>query len=290
MAYYVNEVTGKLEFQTNPPMVPVPPGYIEVLDVPESEAMYWDVVNGGWYWNKEGLQQLARETRSAANSQPYVSGSIAFVYAQENWPYWYSTALREEPTAQRAVTFNLQDGFGVFTNAEIIGIFEGYWNFKQAIVEAFVTTMAEIEDGIITSKAEFLSAWDSIISGYADTRPKLPTVTELAGQIADLSAPKYATFPVFKSATVESGVATFHLTDDGLATGNALFSEVFQDSVQLIVNDATASYQMGWAFSNGGKTLTVTCNASTTADLVTGVIGQAPAPDGTAVKLTVWGL
>lgn len=98
---------------------------------------------------------------------------------------------------------------------------------------------------------------------------------------------KAAVFPIIKTATVASGVAVFNLTDDGTSTGNALCTETFIDSVQLVVNDATASYQMGWAFSNSNKTLTVTVNKLTTSNILTGILGQTAA-NGAAVKMITY--
>lgn len=95
-------------------------------------------------------------------------------------------------------------------------------------------------------------------------------------------------FPVVKSAAVSSGTAVFHLTSDGTSSGTALYSTVDQDSVNVLVNDATASYQYGWVFSNSNKTLTVTVNKFTTANILSGILGQAAA-NGSVVKLTVWG-
>lgn len=96
-------------------------------------------------------------------------------------------------------------------------------------------------------------------------------------------------FPIFKNATVASGVAVFNLTDDGTSTGNALFPNgVITDSVNPIVSDATASYQMSWVFSNSNKTLTVTANKLTTANILSGILGQTAA-NGAVVKLSVWG-
>lgn len=100
---------------------------------------------------------------------------------------------------------------------------------------------------------------------------------------------KAGAFPIFKSATVASGVAVFHLTNDGLSTGTALFPNgPFIESVSPIVNDATSSYQMGWALSNSNKTLTVTTNNFTTANILTGLLGQTAA-NGKVVNLTIWG-
>lgn len=96
-------------------------------------------------------------------------------------------------------------------------------------------------------------------------------------------------FPVFKSATVSSGTAVFNLTTDGTSGGTALFPNgVIADSVSPSVSDATASYQMAWVFTNANKTLTVTANKLTTANILTGLLGQAAA-NAAVVKLSVWG-
>lgn len=99
-------------------------------------------------------------------------------------------------------------------------------------------------------------------------------------------------FPIFKNATVgavTAGVAIFNLTDDGISTGTALFPNgVIADSINLFVSDAAASYQMSYAFSNSSKTITVTANKLTTANILTGILGQAAAT-GAIVKLQIWG-
>lgn len=95
--------------------------------------------------------------------------------------------------------------------------------------------------------------------------------------------------PVSKSATVSSGTAVFNLTVDGLSTGASLFPNgVIKDSVSLTVSDATASYQMSYAFTNSDKTLTVTANKLTTSNILTGILGQAAA-NAAVVKLSVIG-
>lgn len=94
---------------------------------------------------------------------------------------------------------------------------------------------------------------------------------------------------IIKTATVSSGTAIFYLTDDGTSTGNALFPTAYIDgSINLFVSDATASYQMSYAFSNSNKTLTVTANKLTTANILTGILGQAQA-NGATIKLTIMG-
>lgn len=96
-------------------------------------------------------------------------------------------------------------------------------------------------------------------------------------------------FPIFAHATVASGVAVFNLTSDGTSGGTALFSNgIIQDSINLFVSDATASYQMSFALTNSNKTLTVTTNKLTTANILSGILGQAAA-NGAVVKLQIWG-
>lgn len=94
---------------------------------------------------------------------------------------------------------------------------------------------------------------------------------------------------VTKSVAVGSGVAVFHFTDDGLSTGTPLFPNgPDMNSIVPYVNDASASYQFGWAWTNSNKTLTVTTNKLTTSNILTGVLGQAAA-NGSTCTVTVWG-
>lgn len=121
---------------------------------------------------------------------------------------------------------------------------------------------------------------------YSDLtgKPSVPVMQAYEGVTQHLGA-----FPVFKSATVSSGTAVMYLTADGTSGGAALFPNgIIQDSVNVIVSDATASYQMSWAFTNSNKTLTVTANKLTTSNILTGVLGQAQANSAT-IRLTVWG-
>lgn len=95
-------------------------------------------------------------------------------------------------------------------------------------------------------------------------------------------------FPIFKSATVGSGVAVFNLTADGTSGGTALCTNgVIQDSVNANANDATASYQWSYVFSNSNKTVTITVNKLTTANILTGLLGQTAA-NGAVVKMSVY--
>lgn len=95
-------------------------------------------------------------------------------------------------------------------------------------------------------------------------------------------------FPIFKSVSVSSGTAVVNLTADGTSGGTALCTNgVIQDSVSVIFNDASSSFQQGWAFSNSNKTLTVTANKFTSANILSGILGQAAA-NGSTAKISVW--
>lgn len=116
-------------------------------------------------------------------------------------------------------------------------------------------------------------------------KPSIP----VASQAYEGTTQRLNSFPMFFTASVSSGVATFQLTTNGLSGGTAIFSNgIILDSASLSVNDATASYQMSWVFSNGNKTLTVTANKLTTANILSGILGQAQA-NGAVIKLQVWG-
>lgn len=120
-------------------------------------------------------------------------------------------------------------------------------------------------------------------ANHTGTQP----VATISGNAYLNTAIKNGVFPIVKSGAVAGGTVTYHLTADGLANGAALCSEVIQESVQPIVNDAAASYQIGWAFSNALKTLTLTVNRLGTANILTGVLGQVQAANGTNVNTLV---
>lgn len=90
------------------------------------------------------------------------------------------------------------------------------------------------------------------------------------------------------SATVASGVAVFQMTTDGTSTGSAIFTTPNLASLNYYVNDATASYQVSAALSNSNKTLTLTTNKLTTANILSGILGQAAA-NGASVSVALWG-
>lgn len=98
-------------------------------------------------------------------------------------------------------------------------------------------------------------------------------------------------FTLTKDVSTTSGSIALYLTDDGLITGNALFSEIHY--VKIDANDTSASYEFGWSFS--GVTLTITAKKLTfstvtlLATLLLAGTSMANVPNGTSLKVTVTG-
>ena len=92
---------------------------------------------------------------------------------------------------------------------------------------------------------------------------------------------------VVQSATVADGVASFNLTDDGTPTGNAVFSDVFEDSAHFLIDDANDLYNFsGITVSGDKKTLSVVVRRAL---LSLGAIIYGNAVDGTVVRMQVMG-
>lgn len=95
------------------------------------------------------------------------------------------------------------------------------------------------------------------------------------------------------TATISSGVAVIYLTDDGLVTGNALFSTV--DYVHLDFTSNDPNFGKSYAITNSNKTLTITAvkQAFTGITLLStpilGSVALAAAANGTTLSVLVQG-
>jgi len=122
------------------------------------------------------------------------------------------------------------------------------------------------------------------ISSNAPSSCPEKSMAPKVGKIVSGTTAKQDAFPVFKSATVASGVATFHLTNDGLSTGTALFPNgPEKNSVQAQFNDSGNIYTPSFVWSNSDKTVTVTVNKLNLLAL------GLQAGNGATCFLTVWG-
>lgn len=197
--------------------------------------------------------------------------------------------------------FNIQATSGVRgTSNYVIDLDLGAYNPTDIgnlgdLLDAKVPTTRTVNGHALTSNVTVTKSDVSLgnVDNTSDANKPISTATQTAldakGKAYEGTTARTNSISYFNHATVASGVAVFQLTADGLSTGIAIFPNgVIQDSVQLIVSDATASYQMSYAFTNSNKTLTVTANKLTTSNILTGVLGQATA-NGSIIKVTVFG-
>lgn len=92
----------------------------------------------------------------------------------------------------------------------------------------------------------------------------------------------------YGSGVVANGAITFYLTDTGDANGNAIFSNVYTESMNLFTLDLTNQYQFGnLVISNDKKTLTLTINKL--GSVLIGIIQFVAAANGQTVYLQVKG-
>lgn len=155
--------------------------------------------------------------------------------------------------------------------------------------ECGVATLTNVSKSFDTR----VSAVEAIFSGFSSqyvrgdgTRATLPTSTP--PQAYEGTTQRTGAFPIFKSVTIASGIGAVYLTADGTSSGAALCTNgVIQDSVSVIFNDNSKSFQQSWAFTNSNKTLTITANQFTSANILSGILGQAQANSAVA-KITVW--
>lgn len=99
---------------------------------------------------------------------------------------------------------------------------------------------------------------------------------------------KTSVWEYFSSATVSSGNVVFNLTDDGTGSGNAVFSNIYLESLNLIIYSSSAQYQFSApTISANKKTLTVTVGVLGT--VILGIIQFVTAANGITVYAQVKG-
>lgn len=75
---------------------------------------------------------------------------------------------------------------------------------------------------------------------------------------------KNDSFVYYSTSTTNSGTVTFYITDNGLASGNAVFSNVYADSITISPYGTTAVYQISAPTVSGDKkSITATVNQIT---------------------------
>lgn len=99
---------------------------------------------------------------------------------------------------------------------------------------------------------------------------------------------KNGAFTYMSKAVTVSGVATFYLTDNGLSTGNAVFTNVYADTISVVVYGNAANFQPYSPVIAGDKK-SITINVNQTTSVLLGVIQFVSASNGVDVRLLVAG-
>jgi len=89
-------------------------------------------------------------------------------------------------------------------------------------------------------------------------------------------------------ATVSGGTATFYLTDNGLSSGNAIFTNIYKDSAKFWVDNKTDQHQFGdYAVAGNLKSISVSVNRL--GSVLLSIIQFISGSDGTVVYLSIKG-
>lgn len=134
-----------------------------------------------------------------------------------------------------------------------------------------------------SSQASSISTFNAFKNAYSGANPITFYVNN-----ATTTAMKRLLF----NGTTTSGITTFYLTTDGTSSGTALCPTAI-GHVNVIANDPSNTFGIGWALTNSNKTLTVTANTrsfTTTTILGISVLGSsalASATNGTSIWASV---
>lgn len=99
---------------------------------------------------------------------------------------------------------------------------------------------------------------------------------------------KQDSFVYYSKATTTSGTVTFYITDDGTASGNAVFTNVYADSITISPYGTAAVYQISApTVASDKKSITATVNQVTS--VVLGLIQITAAANSVQCNMLVLG-
>lgn len=95
-------------------------------------------------------------------------------------------------------------------------------------------------------------------------------------------------FVYYTKATTSGGIVTFYITDDGTATGNAVYTNVYADSIMISPYGSSAVFQVSApTVAVNKKSVSATINQVTS--VVLGLIQISSAANGVDCRLLVLG-
>lgn len=99
---------------------------------------------------------------------------------------------------------------------------------------------------------------------------------------------KAGAFVYASKAVTSSGSAVFYITDDGTASGNAVFTNIFADSINIVIYGNAATYQPFTPTVSGDKkSITISVNQVTNISVLSLLF--VAASNGIDVRLWVMG-
>lgn len=233
---------------------------------------------GRWYYFGDGIT-IVSTTTPGGNLLASPGREIRVANVPISAITGLSSALSDKANVS-AVTAITDEMASRMTTMETWAV-QSDWNQSSSTLPGYIKNKPSIPSAFTQVQADW-NATNTATSSYIKNKPTV-------GASYEGTTLRTGTISVFKNATVASGVAVFHLTADGTSGGTSLFPNgIIQDSIDVEVSDSAASYQMSYALSNGNKTITVTANKLTTANILTGILGQAQA-NGSVVRLMVQG-
>lgn len=90
------------------------------------------------------------------------------------------------------------------------------------------------------------------------------------------------------SAVISGGSVVFYLTDDGTSNGIPVFNNVYKESLNWWIDDASNQYQLG-GYTLSGDNKSITLNVNKLGSVLLGILQFITGANGVTVNLTVWG-
>lgn len=146
------------------------------------------------------------------------------------------------------------------------------------------------DDSSLSSLSSSVSSNINSISSLNSFKTKFASSSAVTEYVNDVSTSTMKR--LLYNGTTVSGVTTFYLTSDGMSGGPALCPTAI-NQVNIIANDPSNTFGLGWTLTNSNKTLTVTVNArsfSATTILGIPVLGSSSitaASDGTPIMASI---
>lgn len=133
-------------------------------------------------------------------------------------------------------------------------------------------------DGTLTANSDTVITSQKAVKTYIDSKAKM--------WVSGVQKSKWIFY--VSSATTSSGNITVYITDNGTAGGNAVFTNIYEDSIFFTSPNSSVIYTYSNVTVSGDKK-SVTASVSQVNSVLLGLLSFVTASNGTNVQLTVIG-